>query len=218
LIPAGAESVRGEAIYGAYENNLRTIESKIGGMSGALGSLMALRRELYQPFPRGSTNDDTVPAIWAILAGLRQVHDPEAKAYEESGASIREEFRRRVRIGAGNFQTLFRYKQILNPRFGVVAYTYLSHKVLRWIFPFLMIVTFITNLFLLRSLFYQFVFMGQMVFYFAALLGWLGDRLGTRLPMVTSIYHFTAMNVALLVGFFVYRKGIPSAAWERTQR
>jgi cellulose synthase/poly-beta-1,6-N-acetylglucosamine synthase-like glycosyltransferase len=218
LIPAGAESVRGEAVYGAYENRLRTVESDMGGMSGALGSLMALRRELYRPFAKGAINDDTVPAIWAVLAGLRQVHDPEAKAFEESGMSIREEFRRRVRIGAGNFQTLFRYKEVLQPRYGVVAYTYFSHKVLRWIFPFLMMVTLIANLFLLDRPFYQVLFMGQVIFYFAALLGWLGDLFGARFPMITSVYHFTAMNVALLFGFFVYRKGIQSAAWERTER
>ena len=217
-IPAGAESVRGEAVYGAYENHIRTLESEIGGMSGALGSLMAMRRELFRPFPSGSTNDDTVPAIWAVLAGLRQVHDPEAKAFEESGMSIREEFRRRIRIGAGNFQTLFRYKQVLSPRFGVAAYTYWSHKVLRWVFPFLMIITFIANLFLLERTLYQMLFMGQVIFYFAALLGWLGDRLRLHLPGATSAYHFTAMNVALLGGYFVYRKGIKSAAWERTER
>ena len=218
LIPAGAESVRGEALYGAYENSLRTLESEVGGMSGALGSLMALRRELYQPYDRGAINDDTVPAIWAVLAGYRQVHDPAAKAIEESGTSIREEFRRRVRIGAGNFQTLFRYRRMLHPRFGIAAYTYFSHKVLRWIFPFLMIITLLANLFLLDRVLYQFLFMGQVIFYFAALLGWLGDLIGSRLPTVTSIYHFTAMNVALLGGFFVYRRGIKSAAWERTER
>ena len=218
LIPAGAESVRGEALYGAYENKLRTLESEVGGMSGALGSLMALRRELYQPYDRGAINDDTVPAIWAVLAGYRQVHDPEAKAIEESGMSIREEFRRRVRIGAGNFQTLFRYKRMLSPRFGVAAYTYFSHKALRWVFPFLMIITLIANLFLLDNVLYQFLFMGQVIFYFAALLGWLGDLIGSRLPTITSIYHFTAMNVALLLGYFRYRRGIKSAAWERTQR
>ena len=46
----------------------------------------------------------------------------------------------------------------------------------------------------------------------------MGDLIGTRLPMVTSIYHFTAMNLALLLGYFRYRRGIKSAAWERTQR
>ena len=60
--------------------------------------------------------------------------------------------------------------------------------------------------------------MGQVIFYFAALLGWLGDLIGSRLPTITSSYHFTAMNVALLLGYFRYRRGIKSAAWERTQR
>ena len=154
-IPEGAESVRGEAVYGRYENALRTRESEVGGMSGALGSLMAVRKSLYRPYAAGSINDDTVPSIWAVLAGLRNVHDPEAKAFEESGRSVSEEFRRRIRIGAGNFQTLFRYPQVLRPRYGLAAYTFFSHKVLRWIFPFLMIGALAANLFLLRFPFYR---------------------------------------------------------------
>jgi cellulose synthase/poly-beta-1,6-N-acetylglucosamine synthase-like glycosyltransferase len=218
LVPPGAKAVKGEAIYGKAEDALRTLESEVGGMSGALGSLMGLRRELYRPFVRGSTNDDTVPAIWAILAGMRQVHDPEAKAYEESGHSVAEEFRRRVRIGAGNYQTLFRYPQVLHPRYGVIAYTFFSHKVLRWFFPFLMAGALAGNAFLLTEPLYRGFFFMQLAAYALALLGWLTDLLKQRVPVASSLYHFTAMNLALLLGFFAYRRGIKSAAWERTPR
>jgi cellulose synthase/poly-beta-1,6-N-acetylglucosamine synthase-like glycosyltransferase len=213
-IPAGAESVRGEALYGRYENALRTRESGVGGMSGAVGSLMAVRKSLYRPYAPGSINDDTVPSIWATLAGLRNVHDPEARAFEESGRSVREEFRRRIRIGAGNFQTLFRYPQVLLPRYGIAAYTFFSHKVLRWIFPFLMLGVLMANSFLLDSSFCRATLWLQLAGYAAAILGWFG----LRMPPFTVLYHFVALNAGLLLGFFVYCRGIRTSAWERTGR
>jgi cellulose synthase/poly-beta-1,6-N-acetylglucosamine synthase-like glycosyltransferase len=218
VIPQGSDSVRGEAVYGRYENRLRTLESEVGGMSGALGSLMAIRRNLYHPYPRGSTNDDTVPSIWAAFAGLRNVHDPEAKAFEESGRTVAEEFSRRIRIGAGNFQTLFRYWKILAPRYGIAAYTYFSHKVLRWIFPLLMLGALITNLLLLPRPLYQAMLLLQLAGYAVALVGFLLDRIRVSLPGVSALYHFVALNIALFAGFFVYCRGIRSSAWERTAR
>jgi cellulose synthase/poly-beta-1,6-N-acetylglucosamine synthase-like glycosyltransferase len=218
VIPKGAETVRGEEIYGRYENRLRTLESEVGGMSGALGSLMAMRRELYHPYKHGSTNDDTVPSIWAALAGLRNVHDPEAKAFEESGHSLSEEFARRIRIGAGNFQTLFRYPRMLNPLRGVPAYTYFSHKVLRWIFPLLMLGAVIWNLFLLDRPLYQLTMAVQIAGYVLAVLGFVLDRIGVGVPVLNALFHFIALNVALLGGLIVYGRGIRSSAWERTAR
>ncbi len=217
-IPKGAKSVAAERLYGDFENRVRTRESEIGGMSGALGSLMAFRRTLYRPFPAGSTNDDTVPAIWAVLAGLRQVFDPEARAFEEAGRSITEEARRRVRIGSGNFQTLFRYTEILSPRYGITAYTYFSHKVLRWTSPFFMIVALAANLPLIHDPLYFGLFYAQIVFYCLAALGYLLDKTGLAVPVVTAIYHFVALNIALLQGFFLYRKGMRTSTWERTER
>ncbi|HEY3293850.1 MAG TPA: glycosyltransferase family 2 protein [bacterium] len=218
LIPAGAEAVHGEALYGNYENRLRAKESAVGGMSGALGSLMAMRRVLYRPYASGSTNDDTVPSIWATLGGYRNVYDPQARAFEESGRSVNEEFRRRIRIGAGNFQTLFRYFGVLHPRCGICAYTFFSHKVLRWIFPFLMLGALVSNLFLLSVDFYRFAMAVQVIGYGAVLLGFLLDRVGLRLPLLTALYHFVALNMALFIGFLVYGRGITTSAWEPTAR
>ncbi|RPH95177.1 glycosyltransferase family 2 protein [candidate division KSB1 bacterium] len=217
-IPEGAESVKGEEIYGDLENRLRTLESEIGGTSGALGSLMAVRRELYRSYAPGSINDDTVPSLWIMLAGYRNVHDPAAKAFEESGFSIREEFRRRIRIGAGNYQTLFRYRNVLSPRYGIAAYTYFSHKALRWLFPFWMLGALLANLFLLENPFYQWTLTCQLAGYGAGWVGGMADLAGIRLPILTALYHFIALNIAFLIGFVVYLRGIRSAAWERTAR
>ena len=217
-IPEGAEEVKGEATYADLVNRLKERESEIGGMSGGLGSFMAMRRDLYEPYRPGSTNDDTVPTIIATLKGKRNVWDSSARAFEESGAGMGEEFRRRIRIGAGNFQTLFRYGRVLLPKYGIAAYTFFSHKAIRWVFPVLMILALISNYLLLDYPLYELILASQMVFYLSAMLGGVALALGLRLPFISSLFHFVALNAGLLLGLFVYLKGIRSSAWDRTER
>jgi len=208
-----------EQQYTDHENSLKALESQVGGMSGGLGMLLAIRREIYRPFPPGSANDDTTPMLWATLGGYRSVWEMESKAYERSGQSFREEFRRRIRIGVGNYQTLFRYLSVLNPRHGLAAYTYFSHKVIRWIFPFLMILALVANLMLRETAYYNTLFLGQLALYGISFIGGILVAFHLRVPPISSLFHFVAMNVALLLGFFRYLKqGNRRFVWEPTAR
>ncbi len=208
-----------EQRYTDHENRLKLLESQIGGMSGGLGMLLAMRREVYRPFPPGSANDDTTPMLWATLDGFRSVWEMESKAYERSGQSFREEFRRRIRIGVGNYQTLFRYLSVLSPRYGLAAYTYFSHKVIRWLFPFLMIIALVANVMIGETPIYKTLLLGQLALYGITVVGGIFVALHLRVPPVSSLFHFVAMNVALLLGFFRYlRQGNRRFVWEPTAR
>lgn len=218
IVPEGSTAVEAEAVYAESVTKLRALESRAGGMSGGLGSCLSVRRELYQPLHADSLCDDMVPPITTVLAGRRSVFEPEAHVYEDAGATVGIEFRRRVRSGAANYQILFRYARVLKPRCGVPAYTYFSHKVLRWIFPWLMIGAFAANMILLGRGFYNLVMAGQIVFYGGAMIGGLGHVLRMRMPMLSTLFHFVVMNLALLCGFFVYLRGIKTAVWEPTAR
>lgn len=217
-VSADAKSVRGEAVYSDFENSLKALESGLGGVSGCRGALVARRRTDFVPFRPGTINDDLITALETVRAGKRVVFDPEAKASEDSAGSVRQEFRRRVRIGTGNVQALVWYWRLLSPRRGIVAYSLASHKVIRWFFPWLMIGTLAANIALLDLPFFRSSMLAQASFYGAAVVGWLADRVGLRLPLIPAIYHFTAMNAALLLGLFVYLRGIPLAAWQHSSR
>jgi len=217
-IPRGAEAVMGEAVYGDLENRLRARESEVGGMSGALGALMAIRRSVFEPYRPGVICDDLDISIRAVLSGYRQAHDSDAKAFEEPGRTVAQEFHRRIRIGAGNFQALFRYGGMLSPLRGVVAYTYFSHKVVRWVFPFLMIGALVAATFLQQTPVYRTALLAQLVLYGLALMGLLLDCFRLRVPLISTLYHFVALNAALFLGFFVWCRGVRSSAWERTER
>jgi hypothetical protein len=99
-----------------------------------------------------------------------------------------------------------------------VAFTFFSHKVLRWLCPFLLLGAFIANAALCRSPFYAVLMALQVAFYVAA---WVGGHVSKSMPLsaVFRLAHmFVGMNAALFVGFFRWLRGSQGGAWSRTQR
>ena len=72
---------------------------------------------------------------------------------------IWQEFRRKSRISAGNFQNLRHILKNWHLVSRELKFCFISHKVIRWIGPFLMMLTLISALWLIQSqyLFYQIV-------------------------------------------------------------
>ena len=73
---------------------------------------------------------------------------PAAKAWEMVPETVRDEFRRRVRIGAGDAHALRHTWRLLLPTQGMLAVSYWSHKIVRWIGPVLLLTAFVANLWL----------------------------------------------------------------------
>lgn len=216
--PSGAAEVRGENLYRRYEILLKTLESNAGGTCGAFGGLYAIRREQFVPFYSDGLDDDMVQLLHAIEQGKHVIFDPEALSFEETGPSLGEEFRRRVRIGAANFQTLAKLGHMMHPRHGATAYILFSHKLLRWVSPFLLIAVLLGSLLLRHILLYKVVLWLQIVWYGIAALGGLLSWCGISLPGAILVYHFTLLNVAFLLGFFNWLRGEHQVIWERTDR
>ncbi len=208
-----------DSLYWKYETFLKRCEGRLGALLGANGAIYAIRRELFRPLPASTILDDMIIPLRARLhTGCALVYDSEAVAYEETPAEVRDEFRRRSRIGAGGFQSLGLLSQLLNPFRGWVAFTFLSHKLLRWLCPFLLLAMLLSNLFLSQSPFYAAVLLGQIAFYTLAIgLSWVpGQHVILRALRLTTM--FTSMNAALLMGFWLWLSGGQNAAWRRTAR
>jgi hypothetical protein len=106
----------------------------------------------------------------------------------------------------------------MDPRRGWVAFTFMSHKVLRWVCPFFLVALLVSNLLLLGEPFYRLCLLGQLLFYALALVGaWIPGRI-RALKVVRLTTLFTSMNLALLVGFGRWLLGTQRAAWARTGR
>jgi len=208
-----------EGFYWRYEVTLKLLESRLDAMLGANGAIYAVRRELFPVLPAHLITDDFVIPMKIRGRGFSVVYDPEAVAVEETTDAVAGEFRRRVRIGAGNWQALWHCRELLLPWKGFVAVAFWSHKVLRWLTPFLLPPAFVASGFMtMRHPFWQAAFAAQICFYGGAAVGGLLSR-GRRAPgPFRAAYYFLAINTALAIGMIRGMLGLQRPAWQRTVR
>ena len=215
--PVGGKNV--DSLYWRYENFLKQCEGRLGALLGANGPIYAIRRSAYVPIPGNTIVDDLViPLLSKLRHKGRIVYDDAAVAWEDTPASIGSEFRRRVRIGAGAYQSLPLLWRLLNPRHGWTAFAFFSHKLLRWLVPFLLLGMLVSSLFLLDRRFYQAALAAQAAAVAFSLAGAYlpGRGLPSKLLRVSTM--FSGMNLALLVGFFRWLTTPQDGTWQRTTR
>jgi hypothetical protein len=105
-------------------------------------------------------------------------------------------------------------------RFGVVAFQYVSHRVLRWtLAPMCLLILLPLNAMLLNeALLYWVTFAGQVAFYGAAAAGF-ALRHRPRVPSwLSAPFYFVVMNYAVYRGFLRYVSGNQTVTWERAAR
>lgn len=208
-----------DSIYWKYETFLKRCEGRLGALLGANGGIYAVRRSCFSPIPTDTIVDDFVLPLQAKLrTGCSIVFDPRAIAEEETPPNISSEFRRRARIGAGGFQSLGRVWGLLNPLHGWIAFTFFSHKILRWSCPFFLLSLLFISVLLWNDPLYQWMFLAQASFYMvSALVPFVATRSRLLKPLRLTTM-FTGMNVALLLGFCRWVSGIQGGTWQRTLR
>lgn len=207
-----------EGFYWRYETTLKKLVGRRGYLLGANGAIFAMRKGLYQPCPSNTIVEDFVIAMRVLQQGFRVIYDPMASALEETSQRFIQEKKRRVRIGAGDYQAVMMLWPMLNPLLGFSAFAFWSHKVIRWMVPFLLIASFVSNILLLDTPGYRTFFIFQVLFYFSALLGQILSRTKHNVKFFGLCYYFVSMNYALLLGFFQFLRGVKTAAWDRTER
>ncbi len=210
-----AEHGQTEGVYWGYEIMLRLMEARLGATLTASGAIYAARRACYRPLTAADVIDDFVVPMHARQLGYRIVFDPEAQALEFAAASVEGEFRRRARIAVGSFRALGRFSRV--PMGVFASFSFFSHKVLRWVLPFLMLGVFASNALLLGRPFYRAVFAAQLAFYGWATLGFLLRERIQKIPYALLAYFLVAINVAYLVGFFRFVGGRSETAWQRVR-
>lgn len=224
--PAGTagsgSAAQSEGLYWRYENKLKALESTIASSAGTVGEMLALRRNLFQPIPKGIINDDAYLALRTLNQGYRVIFEPAAQCWEEASASLAEDSERRGRITAGRYQ-LFSQTGLWPWQAPLTLFILLAHKGLRLLLPCFMIGALAANAVLMLPAFeagfaLKLAFIGQMLFYGSALLGALLERRGKswRLPRL-SLY-LTTSNLASLVGLWRYLTGTQSVLWEKIAR
>jgi len=211
----------GEGAYWKYESFLKKCDDRLGTLVGAPGEIFAFRKELFSPISEDTILDDFMLSMKIVLANYALVYEPNAIAVEHASADVEEEMKRKVRICAGGWQSMSRLPKafffLKNP---MVSFVFWSHRVLRWaVTPFLLPVLFVLNCMLMQAggLFFV-VGMGQVVFYFLAVLGYLYRGRKVKLKGFFVPYYFWMMNYSAILGLLRHLKGNQSASWERSKR
>ena len=192
-----------------------------GKMIGPFGGCFALRSDFFFPIPKVYLVDDFFIAMRVFEQGGKAINDLNAVCYETVSHEIREEYRRKARISAGNFQNLFTFVHLWWPPYKIPNFAFFSHKVLRWLGPFFLLGILLTLIPLAISgnLFHQ-------VLFFLMVGGVLGIPLldlilrkwGINFLLFRGIRYFLWMNIALMEGFIKYLKGIKTNVWEPPKR
>jgi len=223
LISTGIKSggiSRQEKFYTGREVSIKHHESVLWeSMMGPFGGCYAIRKSLYRPVPNHFLVDDFYINMSVLEQGARCISNILACVSEDVSNSPREEFRRKKRISAGNFQNLFRFRSMLFNGSPGVGFCFFSHKVLRWIIPFLVIITLSLSAVLgVNSNFYMILALLQVLVLFTPVITYILGKIGIQSIPLRFISHFVLMNMALLAGFFKFSGGIKNNVWQPTSR
>ena len=207
----------GEFLYWRYESALKILESRLDCSLGGNGSVLAIRRTFFRPRKQSIIEDFQIP-LEIRFNGYRVVYDPEAVAIEAIAPTFSAQFGRRVRIGAGNFQTLFANPGFFNPTKGLVTFCFLAHRVLRWFVPLLLVAAFCCSILLADQPAYAALLLVQSGFYLMACLGYWLKKKGKSVRLASLPLSFCSMNLALLLGLLRYLSGRQTLTWNPTLR
>ena len=208
----------GEGLYGRYELLLRRLESDVHSIVGASGSFYAQRRWLCAPFTEGLA-PDFLSVLRTVERGFRAVSEPTAVGAMTSVKNPRDEFERKVRTLIRGMTTLFAYPELLNPfKFGLFSFALWSHKVMRWTAPVFLLVAVLAPLPLLASPWYLAAFVGQIVFYLAALVAFAELGHFHRTVVGKVALYFSTVNAAVLAAWWQYGRGERRELWTPSQR
>ena len=219
----GQAAAEGEGLYWKYESALKRMDSELYSAMGAAGELNAIRTVLYEPMPENALLDDFVMSMEMVDKGYKIAYTSEAYASEYGSADLQEESKRKRRIAAGGLQSSFWLRKMMNPfRCPIVAFQFVSHRVLRWsITPFALMALIPLNVALVMmkaGTVYTAVWILQILFYLAALCGYLMEQKGRRSKLLYVPYYFLFMNMNVFAGIPYLYSHRGGGTWEKAKR
>lgn len=191
----------------------------MGLHDGPFGRLLCRTQGIVFPIPETILVDDFYINMLVLEKGYRSVNELRARVYEDVSNDLSEEFRRKVRIAAGNFQNLVRFRKLLWPVTRGCGFCFFSHKLIRWTGPLILIFLLITNLLIFqRHPVYQITLLIQAILLAIPIIDQFLRKIQIHIVILRFVTHFYAMNLALLAGFFKNLKGIRTNVWQPTRR
>jgi cellulose synthase/poly-beta-1,6-N-acetylglucosamine synthase-like glycosyltransferase len=208
----GAGGTNQEGLYWRYETWIRELESRLASITAGNGAIYATRREAYLKVDPIMGHDLSFPFNF-VKRGWRAVYEPRARAVEPMVPTIEGEFARKRRMMSHTWPILLR-GGMLSPRGYPPLYALMiaSHRVLRYVTPFLHLAALALNVAALAlgagALYW--VTLGAQLFLLAAAAA--AGALPLRPLLVARYYVLTTASLA--AGLWDWLRHGTTAGWE----
>jgi glycosyltransferase involved in cell wall biosynthesis len=208
--------ISGEGAYVRYEMWLRSLETKVNSVVGLSGSFFAARKVVCNNWPTDIPSDFNT-LLNSIRSGYRGISDPKSIGIYTNLKDEKREFERKVRTITRGINAVMANKSLLNyMRYGIFSWQLISHKLLRWLVPWLLTAALGSHLILaVRNRFYRLLLVPHLAFYMIGCLGtW-----SVRIPEILKIpYYFIHVNRAIAVAWVKYMRGERFITWTPSRR
>jgi glycosyltransferase involved in cell wall biosynthesis len=204
------EGTNQEGVYWRYEMALRALESRVASVTAGNGAIYATRREAYLVVDPIMGHDLSFP-FKLVKRGWRAVYAPDARSSEKMVPSLEGEFARKRRMMGHTWPIVLR-GGMLSPRgYGpLYAFMIFSHRILRYLSPFLHVLALGTSIALIGQGWVYVVAVGlQVVLLLAALLAMI---VPSRPLLIARYYVLT--TVSLVAGLWDWLSRGTPAGWE----
>lgn len=209
-----------EKRYWDLETWLKEKEGELGCLIGANGGIYSIKKDYVSEIPTLHPVMDDFYLTLKVLELKRDfLYQKDAVAEEYTAQSLEVEFNRKIRNNSINLSTIRSIRKLLLPSYGLISYGLWSHKIIRWFSPVLLILIFISNIFLMNCCaFYVYFFILQLIIYLLGMIGFVLKKNNYHVQPLLMIFYFIMTNVAMLIGLIKFIFGKHTAFWQSTPR
>lgn len=189
---------KGNSTFWKYENLVKSLESRIGCVSGANDSLFAVRKSEMPEVPNNVLNKSFYIVTKITENGKAVLFADVAKAYESQTGGTN--FKKHIEVAVGYWQALILFPGMLLGNNG--SFVYISHRVMKWFVWLNMLAILLISaiLGLSGSVTMFFLCVMQIFLYVTAVLLIKANKDGKK-PKILSIWnYFVSLNVAYFIG------------------
>lgn len=207
----------GENRYWQYQSKVKMHEATLGSTLGAHGAFYLFRTHLFRTMDDNTINDDFVIPMEIVRQGYLAEYEPDMVALEMEATNQNNDYRRRLRISAGNMQQAILLADMFLPRYRGVAFAFFSGKGLRLLTPYLLILCLISSILLMNNPLFMAALVGQLALYSLAVLSY-------YLPFIFChkvcklVLYIVAGHCANFIGGLRYLFGLESGKWSRVDQ
>jgi len=199
-------------LYWKYEKWIREKESDLDSMLGVTGAIYMAQRKLIPLIPADTLLDDMYIPLSMVEQGYKIKFDDRAIAYDSSSQTTEEEFHRKVRTLAGNFQLVSQMPWLMSATKNPLFFQFFSHKIMRLIVPYCLLFILLSS-YLIENL--EAIFILQVCFYIYSLLSFILLKQHKTIPLAGICVSFCSLHLASFLAGWKYLFSSPEKLWKK---